>query len=80
MKGMGIGYATSNRGACHLRGYTPSAEIMGIPEKVDPREWEGKGELCAPSRTCTPSVTPSTSASSTPSRKVSRSTSCSTTA
>ncbi|QIB75812.1 aldehyde ferredoxin oxidoreductase family protein [Halogeometricum borinquense] len=47
MKGMGIGYATSNRGACHLRGYTPSAEIMGIPEKVDPREWEGKGELCA---------------------------------
>ncbi|MFC6824134.1 aldehyde ferredoxin oxidoreductase family protein [Halopelagius fulvigenes] len=47
MKGMGIGYATSNRGACHLRGYTPSAEILGIPEKVDPYEWEGKGELCA---------------------------------
>ncbi|MGQ4557456.1 aldehyde ferredoxin oxidoreductase C-terminal domain-containing protein [Halobellus sp. GM3] len=47
MKGMGIGYATSNRGACHLRGYTPSAEILGIPEKVDPTEWEGKGELCA---------------------------------
>ena len=39
MKGMGIGYATSNRGACHLRGYTPSAEILGIPEKVDPSEW-----------------------------------------
>ncbi|WP_458188099.1 aldehyde ferredoxin oxidoreductase family protein [Haladaptatus sp. NG-WS-4] len=47
MKGMAIGYATSNRGACHLRGYTPSAEILGIPEKVDPTEWEGKGELCA---------------------------------
>ena len=47
MKGMGIGYATSNRGACHLRGYTPSAEILGFPEKVDPTEWEGKGELCA---------------------------------
>jgi len=47
MKGMGIGYATSNRGACHLRGYTPAAEILGIPEKVDPYEWEGKGELCA---------------------------------
>ena len=47
MKGMGIGYATSNRGACHLRGYTPAAEILGIPEKVDPTEWEGKGELCA---------------------------------
>ncbi|MFC4247976.1 aldehyde ferredoxin oxidoreductase family protein [Natribaculum luteum] len=47
MKGMGIGYATSNRGACHLRAYTPAAEILGIPEKVDPYEWEGKGELTA---------------------------------
>ena len=47
MKGMGIGYATSNRGACHLRGYTPAAEILGIPEQVDPHEPEGKGELCA---------------------------------
>jgi len=47
MKGMAIGYATSNRGACHLRGYTPSAEILGIPEAVDPHEYEGKGELCA---------------------------------
>jgi aldehyde:ferredoxin oxidoreductase len=47
MKGMAIGYATSNRGACHLRGYTPSAEILGIPEKVDPHEPDGKGELCA---------------------------------
>jgi aldehyde:ferredoxin oxidoreductase len=45
MKGMAIGYATSNRGACHLRGYTPSAEVLGLPEKVDPTEWEGKGEL-----------------------------------
>ncbi|EMA31081.1 aldehyde ferredoxin oxidoreductase family protein [Halobiforma nitratireducens] len=47
MKGMGIGYATSNRGACHLRGYTPAAEILGVPEKVDPYAWEGKGELTA---------------------------------
>ena len=47
MKGMAIGYATSNRGACHLRGYTPAAEILGIPEKVDPYEPHGKGELCA---------------------------------
>jgi aldehyde:ferredoxin oxidoreductase len=47
MKGMAIGYATSNRGACHLRGYTPAAEILGIPEAVDPHEPEGKGELCA---------------------------------
>jgi aldehyde:ferredoxin oxidoreductase len=47
MKGMAIGYATSNRGACHLRGYTPAAELLGIPEQVDPAEHEGKGELCA---------------------------------
>jgi aldehyde:ferredoxin oxidoreductase len=47
MKGMAIGFATSNRGACHLRGYTPAAEILGIPEQVDPHEPEGKGELCA---------------------------------
>jgi aldehyde:ferredoxin oxidoreductase len=47
VKGMAIGYATSNRGACHLRGYTPAAEILGIPEKVDPMAWEGKGELAA---------------------------------
>ena len=46
VKGMAIGYATSNRGACHLRGYTPAAEILGVPEKVDPTAWEGKGELC----------------------------------
>jgi aldehyde:ferredoxin oxidoreductase len=47
MKGMAIGYATSNRGACHLRAYTPSAEILGVPQKVDPYAWEGKGELTA---------------------------------
>ena len=27
IKGMGMGYATSNPGACHLRGYTPAAEV-----------------------------------------------------
>jgi aldehyde:ferredoxin oxidoreductase len=47
VKGMAIGYATSNRGACHLRGYTPAAELLGVPEKLDPLEWEGKGELAA---------------------------------
>jgi aldehyde:ferredoxin oxidoreductase len=46
LKGMGIGFATSNRGACHLRAYTPSSEMLGIPEKTDPIEWKGKGELC----------------------------------
>jgi len=45
MKGMGIGYATSNRGACHLRGYTPASELGLIPLKTDPLDYEGKGEL-----------------------------------
>jgi len=45
IKGMGIGYATSNRGACHLRAYTPASEIMGIPERMSPLAWEGKGRL-----------------------------------
>ena len=34
--GMGLGYATSNRGACHLRGYTISLEHFGNPVKLDP--------------------------------------------
>lgn len=48
LKGMGIAYATSNRGACHLRAYTPAAELNVMPYgslKVDPLEWKGKGEL-----------------------------------
>jgi aldehyde:ferredoxin oxidoreductase len=45
LKGEALGYATSNRGACHLRGYTPASEILGIPVKTDPLEWKGKGEL-----------------------------------
>ena len=45
LKGKGLAYATSNRGACHLRGYTPASEILGIPYKTDPLEWKGKGEL-----------------------------------
>lgn len=45
LKGMGIGYATSNRGACHLRGYTPASELGLIPLKTDPLAWKGKGEL-----------------------------------
>jgi len=51
LKGMGIGFATSNRGACHLRGYTPAAEVvnwvLGAEQAADPLEWKGKGELVA---------------------------------
>ncbi|MDH3280156.1 MAG: aldehyde ferredoxin oxidoreductase family protein, partial [Gammaproteobacteria bacterium] len=45
IQGMGLAYATSNRGACHLRGYTVSSEILGIPEKTDPLTTEGKPGL-----------------------------------
>jgi aldehyde:ferredoxin oxidoreductase len=49
LQGMGIGYATSNRGACHLRGYTPAAEVvnwvLGENTEIDPLEPNGKGEL-----------------------------------
>jgi aldehyde:ferredoxin oxidoreductase len=45
MKGMGLGYATSNRGACHLRAYVAAAELGVIPIQADPLEWKGKGAL-----------------------------------
>ena len=45
LKGMGLGYATSNRGACHLRGYSPASELGVIGLKTDPLDWEGKGSL-----------------------------------
>jgi aldehyde:ferredoxin oxidoreductase len=45
LKGMGLGYATSNRGGCHLRGYSPASELGLIPLKTDPLAWKGKGEL-----------------------------------
>ena len=45
IQGMGLTYATSNRGACHLRSYTVASEILGIPVKTDPLATEGKPEL-----------------------------------
>jgi aldehyde:ferredoxin oxidoreductase len=45
IQGMGLTYATSNRGACHLRSYTVASEILGIPVKTDPLVSEGKPEL-----------------------------------
>ncbi|MFH0944901.1 MAG: aldehyde ferredoxin oxidoreductase family protein [Planctomycetota bacterium] len=45
LKGMGLGFATSNRGACHLRAYTPASELGLIPLKSDPLAWKGKGKL-----------------------------------
>jgi aldehyde:ferredoxin oxidoreductase len=42
LQGMGLEYATSNRGGCHVRGYMTSPEILGIPEKLDPLVTDGK--------------------------------------
>ena len=40
-QGMGIAYATSNRGACHLRAWTPGYETSG---ETDPHTTQGKSE------------------------------------
>ena len=45
IQGIGLNYATSNRGACHLRGYTVASEVLGIPVKTEPGDAEGKPEL-----------------------------------
>ncbi|MBX3610869.1 MAG: aldehyde ferredoxin oxidoreductase family protein [Hydrogenophaga sp.] len=45
IQGIGLAYATSNRGACHLRGYTIASEVLGIPVKTEPTESAGKPEL-----------------------------------
>ena len=45
IQGMGLAYATSNRGACHLRGYTVASEVLGIPVKTDPLTTDGKPAL-----------------------------------
>jgi aldehyde:ferredoxin oxidoreductase len=45
IQGMGLTYATSNRGACHLRSYTVASEVLGIPVKTDPLVADGKPEL-----------------------------------
>ena len=45
IQGIGLAYATSNRGGCHLRGYTIASEVLGIPVKTEPTESNGKPEL-----------------------------------
>ncbi len=34
--GHALGYATSNRGGCHVRQYLISPEVLGVPEKLEP--------------------------------------------
>jgi aldehyde:ferredoxin oxidoreductase len=43
-QGMGVAYATCNRGGCHLRAWTPGPETSGV---FDPHTTEGKGEWVA---------------------------------
>ena len=42
IQGIGLNYATSSRGGCHVRGYTISPEILGLPEKLDQQSIEEK--------------------------------------
>ncbi|MBQ0041457.1 MAG: aldehyde ferredoxin oxidoreductase family protein [Clostridiales bacterium] len=42
IQGIGLEYATSNRGGCHVRGYMISPEVLGIPSAMDPLVTEGK--------------------------------------
>src|SRR5207248_7579592 len=43
-QGMGVAYATCNRGACHLRAWTPAIETSG---QAPPHATEGKGTWVA---------------------------------
>ncbi|MBA7662160.1 hypothetical protein ES703_70186 [subsurface metagenome] len=45
IKGIGLNYATSNRGGCHVRGYTIAPEVLGWPIQLDRLTYEGKAGL-----------------------------------
>ena len=45
LQGMGLGFATSNRGGCHLRAYMVGPEILGVPKMVDRFSIHGKAGL-----------------------------------
>jgi aldehyde:ferredoxin oxidoreductase len=44
-KGMGLLYATSNKGASHMAGDIAYSEAFGVPEKIDPLTVENKPKL-----------------------------------
>ncbi|MFC1996274.1 aldehyde ferredoxin oxidoreductase family protein [Chloroflexota bacterium] len=46
-QGMGLLYATSNKGASHMEGDLAYSEVFGVPEKIDPLTSEGKAPLVA---------------------------------
>ena len=43
--GQALGYATSNRGGCHLRAYMVAPEVMGKPKLIDRLTFDGKAGL-----------------------------------
>jgi aldehyde:ferredoxin oxidoreductase len=45
LKGMGLLYATSNKGASHMAGDTAYTELFGVGTKTDGLTYEGKAEL-----------------------------------
>jgi aldehyde:ferredoxin oxidoreductase len=45
MQGQGLLYATSNRGACHLRGNMLGPELLGLPKMLDRHAPGGKAGL-----------------------------------
>ncbi|MEM0314615.1 MAG: aldehyde ferredoxin oxidoreductase family protein [Archaeoglobaceae archaeon] len=45
IKGIGLNYATANRGGCHVTGYSVGSEIAGMPTKTDPLVYDGKAQL-----------------------------------
>lgn len=46
-QGMGLAYATSNRGGCHMRAYMIGMEVLGLPKRIDRFSPYGKAALCA---------------------------------
>jgi aldehyde:ferredoxin oxidoreductase len=44
-QGMGLLYATSNKGASHMEGDVAYEEVFGVPVKADPLSTDGKAEL-----------------------------------
>ncbi|GAB4323322.1 MAG: aldehyde ferredoxin oxidoreductase family protein [Promethearchaeota archaeon] len=43
--GHALAYATSSRGACHLRGYMIGVEVLGVPKLVERFQISGKADL-----------------------------------
>jgi aldehyde:ferredoxin oxidoreductase len=45
MKGQGLTYALSDRGACHVRSNTIRTDLLGIPQPIDRYAYEGKAQM-----------------------------------